>query len=96
MTAIFYKIVLRKYDWCSNNNMSVSYKKTKAMTLQLNSKKIICENILINGNKISEEESYTKILGIYIDKKLNFIKHVDFIVAKCEKLLRGMNSTYMD
>lgn len=77
-------------EWCSNNNMSLSETKTKTMTLQLNSKKITFEKLTINGIKIAEVESYTKILGIYIDKRLNFTKHVDFTVTKCQKLLHWL------
>ena len=73
-------------EWCSNNNMSLSETKTKTMTLQINSKKITFEKLTINDIEIAEIESYTKILGIYIDKRLNFNKHVDFTVTKCQKL----------
>ena len=75
-------------SWCDTNNMAMSWSKTKTMTLTLNrsKSKVVLQPLEINNHVISEVDG-EKILGVYVDKHLTFIKHVDSIITKANKKL---------
>jgi len=84
---IIHKSAIELIRWCQNNNMSLSWKKTKTMILQnRNTNKIETEILVMEGNEINEVTS-ERILGITVDRNLNFIQHVDNTVLKCGRKL---------
>jgi hypothetical protein len=72
------------WKWLCNNEMALNVNKTKSMCITLK-KNITLENckILINSTEI-EIVDCIKYLGVYIDNKLKFHKHCDYI---CKKML---------
>ena len=70
--------------WLKVNKLSLNIKKTHYMLFT--SKKIRPTelNIQIDGNGI-EEVSHTKFLGVYIDNKLNWKKHISYIYGKVSR-----------
>jgi len=52
------------------------------MTIQTNNKKI---NFPLD--KVQQSEKMERFLGVYIDKNLTFVHHVDHVVSKTQKLI---------
>ena len=77
-------------DWFKVNKLSLNVKKTnyilfgrKYMTLSET------HNVLIDGLRI-ERVQCTKFLGVFIDEKLNWKKHIEHIASKISKGLGAM------
>lgn len=69
-------------SWSRINQIFINSKKTKFM-LFTNKKKIPLDNITIQfNNQNIEKVQVFKLLGVYIDNKLNFKFHVDHILSK--------------
>ena len=69
-------------DWSNLNKMSINYNKTKYM--QFNCKKIttlVNLPININDHTIEKVDCF-RLLGVYLDNKLNFKHHIDQILTK--------------
>ena len=76
-----------------SNKISINADQTKYMLFSDN-KNANFPDISVGNNKINET-SVTKFLGIYIDKKLNFVNHITEMsmpVAKSIGLLYKLNS----
>lgn len=80
--------------WTHDNKMVLNASKTKTMLVtgkRLASKFINSElKIQINGDNV-EEVSTQKLLGLYIDKELNFTEHVDEICKKLGQRIGVLN-----
>ena len=76
--------------WCDRNQLTMNIKKTKYITFGLKSqtRKIINQELLLDGFKIDKVISY-KYLGITLDLNLNFNKHIE----NCLKLIS--HKTYL-
>ena len=82
--------------WFSHNNMIVNPKKFQAIIInrQNRSNRNCC--LTINNAEIKSKELVT-LLGIEIDNKLNFEKHVSTICKKANNLLNAISriGTYL-
>ena len=56
------------------------------------------QTIVLYGNTVIKSEPFVKILGVYVDEKLNFSKHVSEICKKSAKQLNALAriSRYLD
>ena len=76
-------------NWLKTKNMIVNPAKFQSMILS--SKKGLSKSVLnINGMELTKESS-VKLLGIEIDNKLNFEKHISNI---CKKASSQLNAIY--
>ena len=66
--------------WLKVNKLSLNIKKTHFMIFTKRKKKVTDVAINIEGNTIAEV-SQTKFLGVYIDNKLTWKKHIHYIAG---------------
>lgn len=66
--------------WCIKNDMELNIKKCKTLTI---SRRVTPEvqTYLINSIPVDRVETFFD-LGVYIDVKVNFNKHLDYIISK--------------
>ena len=72
--------------WLKVNKLSLNIKKTHYMLFTSNRKAKPDIAISIEGYPI-DEVSYTKFLGVYIDNRLNWKKHISVISGKVSKAI---------
>lgn len=75
----------RLYDWCHTNLLKLNIKKCAVMSIS-RKQNLISFNYVINHqmlNRVSE----MKDLGVTFDSKLNFISHINKIIAKSSSML---------
>ena len=82
--------------WFSDNNMIVNPKKFQAIIINRPNRSNHNWYLTINNAEIKSKESVT-ILGIEIDNKLNFEKHVSTICKKANNQLKAISriGTYL-
>lgn len=69
--------------WFEKNKLSLNIKKTSYMLLiPKNKKKIPLDKDVYISNHSLVRVQYAKFLGVYIDEKFNWIKHISFICNK--------------
>ena len=74
-------------EWMNINKLSLNVTKTNFMIFRSKHRKaVFSNNININGTDIDRVES-TKYLGVYIDSKLNWSKHINVIKGKNAKAI---------
>ena len=78
-------------DWMLANNLSINPTKTKAIQFFLSNHVVSHPNIYISGVSIQYVD-HLKCLGIYLDQKLNFYRHVSHISSKVFIILRRLYS----
>ncbi|XP_026471407.1 uncharacterized protein LOC113375686 [Ctenocephalides felis] len=81
--------------WLSTNNLSVSATKVSAAVFTRHRLPSIIGQVRI-GNHVLQIKDNIKILGINLDTKMNFKRHISEISAKCEKglnILRKITNT---
>jgi len=71
------------YDWLAANKLSLNVEKPTFMHFSLQKKKPELK-ILIN-NKLVCEKEVTKYLGVLIDNKLNWKKHIEYVKTKLSR-----------
>ena len=72
-------------DWLIANKLSLNVGKSNALLFrQRNDKSIPSLNVMINGLPIDEKE-YAKYLGILIDNRLAFTKHIEHIRTRLNR-----------
>ena len=72
------------YQWLNLNKVSLNVKTPKAMAFRMPQKKIIQQNIQINGSNIELVENFM-LLGITINNKLNWNSHINKVTNKISK-----------
>ena len=72
------------YSWVNANKLSLNVEKTNFMLFTPKSFSRNMDDLLINGNRISEVNE-TKFLGVIIDNKLNWSPHIMHISKKTAK-----------
>ena len=72
-------------DWCKLNHMSLNIKKCKAMCFSRKSRPSVPLYLL--ENTPLDIVSNAKDLGIYLDTKLSFVSHCEYVVSRGRKLL---------
>ena len=70
-------------DWMRSNKLSLNFTKTEFLLITKAKRKKSFE-IKINGHAI-QPSSYAKYLGVYIDEKLTWKKHVNTVCSKIGK-----------
>ena len=81
------KQLAKTYSWTTKNKLILSTNKTKAMFF---SYKNTNPPILEMNESIIEYVSDYKYLGILLDKRLTWKKHIEYLKDKCSKDLRLM------
>ena len=70
--------------WLKVNKLSLNVKKTHFMVF--NPKNRPCDKIQLNiDGTLIDEEQHTKFLGVYIDNKLTWKKHIEVITGKISR-----------
>ena len=77
-------------EWLKMNKLSLNLKKTKAMLFHMPQKKIIVPTITINGTIIEFVDNFN-VLGINLNKHLNWNPHVKIVSNKLVKTLGVLN-----
>lgn len=70
--------------WCSANGMSLNVKKCNVITFSRKAS-VELRDYAVNGNKI-ERTFLIKDLGVWLDDRLSFKRHVDITVAKANSV----------
>ena len=79
-------------DWATSNSFKINYKKTKIMYFKhQNNNSLDTDNHDMNLFKCASDQieivDSVKLLGIYIDKNLNFSDHVQFVLDTLNPLI---------
>ncbi|VDI25062.1 Hypothetical predicted protein [Mytilus galloprovincialis] len=75
-------------SWCDKWGFLISPSKTVAIVFSR--KKKTEKLVLTLGNSLLQVVNEVKFLGIIIDSKLTWLKHIQYIEAKCSKVLNCM------
>ncbi|KAL4720064.1 hypothetical protein ACJJTC_015781, partial [Scirpophaga incertulas] len=73
------------FDWCLKNNMSLNVAKCNVLTFSRKRNSIKFEYKI--GQVVLNKETVIKDLGVWIDSKLSFRQHYDYIVSKCNRTM---------
>ena len=88
MTATLNKELQLVSEWVARNKLAINISKTKSIVFgtkhSLNPKPQL--NLIINNVEIEQVE-VTKLLGVTLDCKLSWSKHIDTTVAKMGRSL---------
>ena len=71
--------------WFSDNKLTLNVDKSKFMIVKRKNSKTQEFNLKYNGKKM-ERCLFYKYLGVYIDDKLNWTKHVNYLCEKLSKM----------
>ena len=94
----YFSEVDRFIKWCDANFLSVNVNKTKEVIFDFRSKKTSPPSLFIKGEEVEITDSY-KYLGMTIDDKFTWNKHLDTIVKKANQrlyFLRKLRSFNID
>lgn len=81
------------YDWFYSNLLSFNVKKSTYMLIAAKGKDtVLNQDLFVRGQKMERVESY-KYLGLVIDSKLAWDKHVDLIKSKIRPFLALLRRT---
>ena len=78
--------VVRFSSWCSNNFLHLNVSKTKEMCTDFRRNRTVNSPIVINGEPVEQVDSF-KYLGVILDEKLSFTKHVTAVQKKSQQRL---------
>lgn len=87
LDTLVYKInceLPKIHHWVMANKLSLNVDKTNFMLFAPQKAHRACSNIFIDGHVIQEVD-HTKFLGVIIDNKLNWSRHIDYIANKISK-----------
>ena len=73
--------------WCDANNLHLNLDKCAVLTITMKKKENIITSNYSYGDYAFKRVSEHKDLGVIIDQKLNFIKHIDAITSKATAAL---------
>lgn len=71
-------------NWCSSNEMEANPSKFQAMVSSNTDLEITVDNA---RNSIIKSEPHVKLLGVFLDEKLSFDKHISHLVTKASRQL---------
>ena len=78
--------VISTQRWAADNSMQLNPEKTEVMNSSLSHKHHYKQDVVVDDLSFSPN-SFTKFLGVFIDNKLFFNKHVDSLVSACSSRL---------
>ena len=73
-------------DWAKRNNMSLNASKTKEIVVYFGKKDVDIPPVILEGTAIKQVNE-AKLLGVKLNKKLNWDDHVDALVKKANPRL---------
>ena len=73
--------VVRFSNWCSKKILHLNVSKTKEMCIDFRRNRTVNSPIVINGEPVEQVDSF-KYLGVILDGKLSFTKHVTAVQKK--------------
>ena len=79
------------YKWLVSNKLTLNYDKCKFMIVS-KKKKTSNLSIKINHKDLKQCDTY-KYLGVYVDKKLSWKPHIDYICKKISKACGALSKT---
>lgn len=79
-------------NWCKFNRLYVNWTKTFAMFVT-NKHDVLPNKITVGNNLIDVVEEF-KLLGVTVDNKLNFKKHIDNVVKLINKRLYAISKIF--
>ena len=79
------------YKWLVSNKLTLNYDKCKFMIVS-KKKKNSNLSIKINHKDLQQCDSY-KYLGVYVDKKISWKPHIDYICKKISKACGALSKT---
>ena len=74
------------FNWLKVNKLSLNVKKTHYMILTSKRTSQPHHVIKIEGHKIDEVQN-TKFVGVYLDNKINWKRHIDYIAGKVSRAI---------
>lgn len=83
-------------SWCNNNGITLNPSKSVILEFCTKNKSIHSSMLLKADKKSIENVSHTKFLGVFLDQKLTWNRHIDYITAKLSSncyLIRNMKNT---
>lgn len=83
-------------DWLLHNKLKINVSKTKYMFFKQKNKIAEIPNIKLDNKQI-EHVTHIKYLGLYIDNKLNWSEHIDYISCKIMPMFSALyrNRNYL-
>ncbi len=72
------------YEWLASNRLTLNIKKSKYMIVTKKRVNFSNFSVQINGTSLERCNDY-KYLGVYLDKDLNWKKHIDYLSEKISK-----------
>ena len=85
---LYLSSVVRCSSWCSTNFLHLNVSKTKEMCIDFRCNRTVISPIVINGEPVSVEQVDSfKYLGVVVDKKVSFTKHVTAVQKKSQQRL---------
>ena len=76
--------LLKIHDWTVANRLTINNSKTELLLFSNRTTSHNNEQVVLNGSFVSFVD-HAKFLGIYIDSKMNFKKHINYITGKIAK-----------
>ena len=76
--------LLKIHDWTVANRLTINNSKTELLLFSNRSTPHNNEQVVLNGSYVKFVD-HAKFLGIYIDSKMNFKKHINYITGKIAK-----------
>ena len=86
MVDIVQKLINKACDWGRGNNLNFNAAKTEAVFFTRKRKVPKYKPIKVNGETVEYADG-CKYLGVYLDSKLNWKKHIQLKINKCKTLL---------
>ena len=81
-------------DWFHANKLSINYKKTNYIIFSPKHFQDIDMDVEVTlkfGNEELEEKQFTKFLGMFIDKHLNWTNHFNHLISKLSRAIYTIN-----
>src|ERR1700761_7297918 len=73
-------------NWVKSNKLCLNYQKCNQMVINISSRPTDEIHLMIGSEPIANVK-YTKILGVIVDQRLSFDKHIESICEKVNKRL---------
>jgi DNA mismatch repair ATPase MutS len=77
-------------EWFRANKLSLNIGKTNYVIFRTNSKPLVKDLNIKIGNEVIERKSVIKFLGVYIDEKLEWHDHINYIKNKLNSSLYAL------
>jgi ATP-dependent Clp protease adapter protein ClpS len=79
--------------WPKSNEISFNEEKSKIMLIWMRKRKEVKEIKVYLHNKLLEQVTTMKYLGVIIDNKFKFSKHTSYTAERCTKLIHSLSKS---